>query len=63
MFFFIIEKYHAVRLPEFGIYYIGQTPVRGYSCVEQHMLLDYYPISEYILLGMPVLILHHSVLE
>ena len=58
--FFITEQYVAVRLPEFGVYYI--TPMqKAYCCVAQEKLLDYYPLSEYTFWGMSVLILHHSI--
>lgn len=58
--FFIAEQYRAVRLPELGVYYI--KPVHGaYCCVAHEKLLDYYPLIQYTVWGMPLLILHHSI--
>lgn len=58
--FFITEQYQAVRLPEFGVYYITQLKTE-YCCVAHENLLDYYPLTEYTVWGMSLPILHHSI--
>lgn len=55
--FFITEQYQAVRLPEFGVYYITRLKTE-YCCVAHE---NYYPLTEYTVWGMSLLILHHSI--
>lgn len=60
--YFIIEKYLAVRLPHIGVHCLTQSQKR-YCCVNQENLFDYYPLPEYIVGGMALIVLHHSLLS
>lgn len=57
--YFIAEKYHALRIPDMGVYSLTLMQ-RSYCCINQENLLDYYPLPEYTVYGTPLIILHHS---
>lgn len=57
--YFVVEKYHAIRIPDMGIY-CHKLMQKSYCCVDQNTLLDYYPLPEYTAHGTGVIILHHS---
>jgi len=57
--YFIAEKYHALRIPDMGVYSLTLMQ-RSYCCINQENLLDYYPLPEYTVHGTPLIILHHS---
>lgn len=57
--YFVVEKYHAIRIPDMGVYCL-KLMQKSYCCVDQDTLLDYYPLSEYTAHGTRVIILHHS---
>lgn len=59
---FISEKHLAVRLPDIGVHFLTQSQKR-YCRVNQENLLDYYIMPEYIVGGMALTILHHSLLS
>lgn len=58
--FFICEIHQAVRLPSIDSYHTSPVP-SSYYCVKAEELLDFFPLPEYMVWGMPLLILHHSV--
>lgn len=60
--YFITEKCKALLLHDVGVY--TYTPLQGcYCCVKHDDLLDYYPLPEYAMCDMPVIVAHHSFLS
>lgn len=59
---FVADKYLAVRLPDIGVHCLTQT-LEKYYCVNQENLLDYYPLPEYTVGAMGLIVLHHSFLS
>lgn len=60
--YYVTEKREALLLHDLGVY--GFTPIQGcYCCVKQDNLVDYYPLPEYILCDMPIIVPHHSFLS
>lgn len=57
--YFVVEKYHAVRISDMGGYCL-KLMQKSYCCVDQNTLLDYYPLPENTAHGTRVIILHHS---
>lgn len=59
--YFITELFQTSTVHNMGVYCL--TAKNGsYSCVNQNDLLDYYPLSEYTVFDMSVIVLHHSLL-
>ena len=58
--YFITEVYQAVRQSYINAYHTTLMH-ETYYCVSQGELLYYYPLPEYLVWGMPLLTLHHSV--
>ena len=56
--YFIAEKYHALRIPDMGVYSLTLMQ-RSYCCINQENLLDYYPLPDYTVHGTPMIILNH----
>ena len=56
--YFIAEKYHALRIPDMGVYSLTLMQ-RSYCCINQENLLDYYPLPDYTVHGTPLIILNH----
>lgn len=50
---FVIQEYQAVLVPNMGVYSFAAT--ERMCCVKHENLLDYYPLPEYRVCGMPVL--------
>lgn len=57
--YLVAEKYHAMRLPDSGVYSLTLMQ-RSYCCVNQESLLDYYPLPGFTVYVTPVVILHHA---
>lgn len=57
--YFLAEKYHALRIPDMAVYSPTLMP-RSYCCINQENVLDYYPLPEYTVHGIPLIIFHHS---
>uniref|UniRef100_A0A3P8S3X7 Uncharacterized protein n=1 Tax=Amphiprion percula TaxID=161767 RepID=A0A3P8S3X7_AMPPE len=54
--YFITEKHLAVRLLDIGVHCLTLSQKR-YCCVNQENLLDYYPLPEYIVGDMAVIVM------
>lgn len=60
--YFITEKHKALYIHNMGIYCL--TPIQScYCCITLDSLLDYYPLPEYKMHGMTIVVLHHSFLS
>lgn len=58
---FITENYMAVRLVDQGVHCLNSTPQETFFlCIKQENLLDYYPLPEYKVFGLSLIILHHA---
>lgn len=57
--YFVTKKSQSFCLLDQGVHCL--TPQdQGYLCINQDSLLDYYPLPEYSLCGLSVIVLHHS---
>lgn len=60
--YFVIKKCKALFLHDTGVYSL--TPIQEcYCCVKHDDLADYYPLPEYALFDMPIVVPHHSFLS
>lgn len=60
--YFVTKKCQALLLHDIGVY--GLTPIQEcYCCVKQDNLVDYYPLPEYALCDMSIVVPHHSFLS
>lgn len=55
---FVTEKCQSVHLVDQGVYCLTESTCC--VCTEHKRLLDYYPLPEYNMLGLSVILLHHS---
>lgn len=56
--YFVTEKCQSVCLVDQGVYCLTESTC--FVCTEHSRLLDYYPLPEYSMFGLPVISLHHS---
>jgi len=57
--YFIAEKFKALCMHDVGVHCV--TPIKNcYCCVNQEDLLDYYPLPQYSIGAMELIVLHHS---
>lgn len=57
--YFITEKCKALCMHDVGVYCV--TPINNsYYCINQEHLLDYYPLPQYSIGDMQVIVLHHT---
>ncbi len=57
--YFVTKKCQSFCLIDQGVHCLT-TQDKGYLCINQDSLLDYYPLPEYSLCGLSVIVLHHS---
>ncbi len=59
--YFVVRRQQAVELVDLGIHFLTETVQdSNYMCVKQENLLDYYPLAQYKMNDIPVIIFHHS---
>lgn len=57
---FVVRRQQAVELVDMGIHFLTETvQVSNYVCVKQENLLDCYPLAQYKMNDIPVIIFHH----
>lgn len=59
--FFVVSRQKAVELVDKGVLLLTEIDKESnYICVKQEDLLDYYPLVQYKMNDLPVIIFHHS---
>lgn len=59
--FFVVRRQQAVKLVDMGVHCIVEkVEDSNYLCVKQENLLDYYPLAQYTMNDLPVIVFHHS---
>lgn len=61
--YFVVRRQQAVELVDMGIHFLMDTETiqdSNYICVKQENHLDYYPLAQYKMNDMPVIVFHHS---
>lgn len=61
--YFVSEKHTFVQLRDIGVYCALGVAQQHYVCTKQDNLLDYYPLPDYKMYDMTMVVLHHSFAE
>ena len=60
--YFITKKCQSVYLADQGVHCV-ESVKKAYCCVDQERLLDYYPLPDYKVHGLTLMVLHHCPLS